>query len=244
VRPRDPRRLIRRWRLARARVELTDAPASGSSEEQGVTTRQCARVTLPKAELDRVWSPEYLERLARTYWAYLSKVSLGLLRVVYTAEGREVVLLGRPLRLLTFHKPEYDTAPDRGEVTWRIKRGVLVAPRGRDHGFLRLAVRREPGERSHEVVAHVSSEVANFYPLIAGWGWFSEFGRWLYRVTQLRIHIVVTHGFLRSLANLELVPSKVGALRAEQVPEGEHEMSARSAQAARSGSGRPGEEAA
>jgi hypothetical protein len=133
------------------------------------------------------------------------------------------VLLGRPLRLLTFHKPEYDTAPDWGEVTWRIKRGVLVAPRGRDHGYLRLSVRREPGERPHEVVAHVSSEVANFYPLIAGWGWFSDIGRWLYRVTQLRIHVVVTHGFLRSLANLELVPSKVGALRAEQVPTGEDE---------------------
>ena len=63
----------------------------------------------------------------------------------------------------------------------------------------------------------MTSEVANFYPLIAGWGWFSAVGRWLYRVTQLKIHLLVTHGFLRSLANLELVPSKVGALRGESV---------------------------
>jgi hypothetical protein len=208
---------VQRWRLAQERVTLSDAPTSGSSEEDGVTTRQCAQVRLPRAELDRVWSPEYLERLARTYWAYLSKVSLGLLRVVYTPSSREVVLLGRPLRLLTFQAPEYDTEADWGQVTWRIERGLLVSPFGRGHGFLRLSVRREDGERPDEVIADVVSEVANFYPLIAGWGWFSRIGRWLYRETQLRIHVMVTHGFLRSLANLELAPSKVGALRGEQV---------------------------
>jgi hypothetical protein len=217
VRSRDPRRLIERRRLARARVRLYDAPSSGSSEREGITTRQCAQVTLPKAELDRVWSPEYLERLARTYWAYLSKVSLGLLRVVYTPSSREVVLLGRALKLLTFRAPEYEGESDWGQVTWRIERGVLVAPFGRGHGYLRLSVTRQEGERPQEAVADVVSEVANFYPLIAGWGWFSRIGRWLYRETQLRIHVFVTHGFLRSLANLELVPSKVGALRGEQV---------------------------
>jgi hypothetical protein len=36
----------------------------------------------------------------------------------------------------------------------------------------------------------------------------------VYRVTQLRIHVIVTHGFLRSLARLELEPSVVGALAA------------------------------
>ena len=39
-------------------------------------------------------------------------------------------------------------------------------------------------------------------------------GRWIYEQTQLRIHVIVTHAFLRSLANLELEPSRVGALRA------------------------------
>lgn len=232
MRPRDPRRLYRRWQLGRARVQLIDAPTSGSSDADGVTTRQCARVTLPRAELDRVWSPEYLERLARTYWAYLSKVSLGLLRVVYTRDGREVVLLSRPLKLLTFHAPEYETEGDFGQVTWRIARGILVAPIGRSKGFLRLSVRREDGERPDEAVANVTSEVANFYPLIAGWGWFSSFGRWLYRVTQLRIHIFVTHGFLRSIANLDLAPSKVGALRGEQVAAGAPEEEVRKAEAA------------
>ena len=37
----------------------------------------------------------------------------------------------------------------------------------------------------------------------------------IYRATQLRIHVIVTNAFLRSLARLDLVPSKVGQLRTE-----------------------------
>jgi hypothetical protein len=58
----------------------------------------------------------------------------------------------------------------------------------------------------------VTSEVENFYAMIAGWGWFSRIGRAIYRATQLRIHIIVTHAFLRSLARMDLEQSKVGAL--------------------------------
>ena len=43
--------------------------------------------------------------------------------------------------------------------------------------------------------------------MIAGWGWFSRIGRLIYNETQLRIHVLVTHAFLRSLANLDLVES-------------------------------------
>ena len=71
-----------------------------------MTTVQCAEITLPQAELEARWSPEYLERLARTYWVWIGRVSLGLLRVLYSAEAREVVLLRRPLVLLRFVPPE------------------------------------------------------------------------------------------------------------------------------------------
>ena len=187
----------------------------------GVTTKQVAEVTLPRAELDRIWRPEYLERLAATYWRHLTRVSLGALRVLYTPTSREVVLLRRPLVLLRFHAPEYETEADRGSVTWRIDRGLLVAPSGRGKGFLRISVERSAegaGERdgggTGEVTVRVSSEVASFYPMIVGWGWFSRIGRNLYRATQLRLHVVVTHAFLRSLAKVDLAPSAVGALRA------------------------------
>jgi hypothetical protein len=211
VRPRDPRRLLERHRRARARVTIIHEPQSHGSKEDGDTgSRQVAEVTLPREELEKLWSPEHLESLARTYWSFLSRFSLGLIRVIYTDNAREVVFLRRPFVLLRFHKPEYDLNRDGGTVTWPIDRGVLVARRGRGRGFLRLSVHRKPAEDgASEVTVVVSSEVVNFYPVIA-----TRVGRWMYEQTQLRIHVIVTHAFLRSLANLELEPSRVGTLRA------------------------------
>lgn len=204
----------RRPRLAR--VTLREEPVAASAPGGGVSTRQAADVALPVAMLERIWTPEYLERLAATYWRFLERVSLGLLRVIYTPHSREVVLVRRPFVLLRFRAPEYDTEADRGSVTWPIDRGLLVIPRGRGKGFLRISVERpdhEPQAPDGQATLTVRSEVVNFYPLIAGAGWFARIGRIVYRVTQLQIHIVVTNAFLRSLARLDLAPSRVGTLR-------------------------------
>jgi hypothetical protein len=196
-------------------VHIVGKAVSESNPDGSVTTKQVAEVTLPRTELDSIWSPEYLERLARTYWRFLTRVSLGLIRVLYTATSREVVLVSRPFRLLTFKAPDYEVGGNTGMVTWRIHRGLLVAPKGRDHGFLRIYVERPAEENgaSDLVTVRVSSEVANFYPMLAGWGWFKRIGAVLYRITQYAVHVVVTNAFFRSLARLDLAPSVVGALR-------------------------------
>jgi hypothetical protein len=205
--------VLGRRRQAKARVRIVHVPRSEAAKDGSVTTRQEAEVTLPRAEIDRIWSPEYLERLARTYWRFLTRVSLGLLRVLYTPDSREIAVIGRPLVLLRFYAPEYETEADRGTVTWRIREGLLVAPAGRGKGYLRISVRRPMNDDGAELVTGtVTSEVANFYPLLAGWGWFSRIGRHLYRITQLQIHVIVTHAFLRSLARLDLAPSVVRSL--------------------------------
>ena len=88
-------------------------------------------------------------------------------------------------------------------MRWRIRDGVLVA-KG-DHGYLEIDVHRtDPGRDGYDQ-AHVEVEVANFYPAIATW-----VARWFYTATQSRIHVLVTQGFLRSLANRELEVSAVG----------------------------------
>jgi hypothetical protein len=207
MRPRDPRRLLERRRDALARVRLMRQPSSGCGPDGRVESREVAEVTLPRSELDRIWSPEYLERLARTYWHFLTRISLGLLRVLYTPTSREVVVVRRPFVLLRFEAPRYDFGSDSGTVTWPIDRGVLVAARGRGRGYLRLTVRRQPPTdgAGEEATAIVTSEVVNFYPMIA-----ARVGRWIYNQTQLRIHVIVTHAFLRSLARLDFEESRVG----------------------------------
>ena len=128
--------------------------------------------------------------------------------------SRTVTLAGR-IGLLSFRKPEYVTPPGLGQVTWPIEKGILVSPAGRGRGYLRVTVRRLerddlPADRAAVLV---SAEVANFYPGLRFGGVFARIGAWIYNQTQLRIHVIVTHGFLRSLASLDLPESKVGSLR-------------------------------
>jgi hypothetical protein len=177
-----------------------------------VRSIQAAHVTVPSEELDKLWNQANLERLARTYWRYLSKVTLGLIRVTYTEDERKVVLLFRPLVLLRFRAPEYEFARNRGIVRWRIEDGLLVSPRGRGgNGYLEIDVRRLPPEEEGWSTVHVEVEVASFYPAIATW-----LTGFVYSHTQSKIHVIVTHGFLRSLARLELEESAVGRFAEDQ----------------------------
>jgi hypothetical protein len=206
----------------RAKVRLIRSEeAERVSETGAVGSVQEAEVTISSELVAEIWKPEYLERLARSYWRWLSRATLGLIRVVYTSESRSAVLLSRRLPLLRFHAPDYETESGRGSVTWRIERGLLVAREGRDQGFLRITVRR-PGDgepSSGEETLEVKLEVRNFYPWLRGSGRFARFGAWFYGQTQLRIHELVCYAFLRSLGRLDLPPSQVGALAGETAPE-------------------------
>jgi hypothetical protein len=178
-------------------------PATGA-----VRSVQKADLVIEEAALREIWTPADLERLARTYWRFLTRVTLGLIRVHYTETRRSVVLLTPPFRLITFQAPEYEMDATRGLVRWRIERGLLVSRQGRNgRGYLQIEVRRSPGEDSEHARLHVEVEVANFYPSIA-----SRLSRPVYNATQSRIHVVVTYGFLRSLARLDLEESRVGRL--------------------------------
>jgi hypothetical protein len=215
VRQRDPRKLLPAIQPLPASVEIVHVPEQGYKPDGTVTTRQEAELTLPRDTLDRLWTPENLENLARTYWAFLTRISLGLLKIRYGPDSREVVALGF-IPLLRFHKPEYETSATSGCVTWRINKGLLVAPGGRNKGHLRICVERpEELNGSDDVHVKVSSEVGGFLPMLSfpGLRKLSEVGRWFYNQTQLRIHVIVTHAFLRSLGNLELEQSRVGSLR-------------------------------
>jgi hypothetical protein len=186
-------------------ADLEDA-TSLDWDTGAVLSVQKADLVIEESALREIWTPAHLERLARTYWRFLTRVTLGLIRVRYSEQERSVVLLARPLKLLSFQAPEYEMDPTRGLVRWRIARGLLVSRRGRNgRGYLQIEVRRNPGEDAEHARLHVEVEVANFYPSIA-----SRLSRRLYNATQSRIHVIVTRAFLRSLARLDLAESRVG----------------------------------
>lgn len=190
-----------------ARAVLVSPEEHTTMDEQGaVRSVQAAELILPSTALEEIWSPMHLERLARTYWRFLSRCTLGLVRVKYDEDERAVVLLARPLVLLRFHAPEYHMDATRGIVRWRIASGVLVSRAGHHgDGYLQIEVERCAQDDRRTARVHVEVEVANFYPALA-----SAVARWFYSVTQSRIHVIVTHGFLRSLSRLDLAQSVVG----------------------------------
>jgi hypothetical protein len=199
-----------RKRRTRAEISgLTDS-TSVDLETGAVRSMQQADLLIESAALAEIWTPMHLERLARTYWRFLTRVTLGLIRVRYSEEGRSVVLLTAPFRLLSFKAPEYEITATHGVVRWGIARGLLVAKRGRDgRGYLQIDVRRAESPAPGRERLHVEVEVANFYPAIA-----SRLSLRLYNATQSRLHVIITYAFLRSLARLDLAESQIGYFKA------------------------------
>ena len=181
---------------------------SGDGQVRSV---QSADLTVRPEDLDRIWGTPNLENLARTYWLFLTRVTLGLVRVYYHQDTRVVCLISPRIPLLRFEKPEYTVEENHGHIEWRIRDGLLVARSGRHSGFLAIDVQRRPTEASGSTVLHIEVEVSAFYPSIA-----VGFGVPVYKISQSFVHGLVTHAFLRSLGRLNLAQSRIGAL-AQQI---------------------------
>lgn len=202
----------RRSRTPARAMIVSPRESTAISHDGAVHSVQCVELTMAWPDLERLWTPANLENLGRTYWRFLSRVTLGLIRVVYGENERSVVFLARPFTLLRFDAPEYTLEADHGSVRWRIRDGLLVARAGRGSGFLAIGVTREPdADPAGPARIRIEVEVANFYPAIA-----AGFSTPVYEATQSSIHVLVTHAFLRSLARLNLAKSKVGRLAPAQ----------------------------
>jgi hypothetical protein len=188
------RRGARATTVAGATLHTLTDETSLDRETGAVTSTQRADLIIPAAEIDAVWDPEHLERLARTYWSTLRRFFLGLVYVEYTETERSVVLIFP-------------------QVRWRIDRGLLVSRRGRGgDGFLELEVERHDELERGEVRLRIAVEVANFYPALTG------ISTRLYANTQSRLHVVVCNYFLRRLLRRDLDTSRVGTFAGPRSP--------------------------
>lgn len=183
-------------------VRVSPSGAVGSVQE--------AEITVERERLEGIWTADNLELIARGYWAFLRRMSLGIIRVQFAATSRTVTAFGR-IPLLRFGAPIYEAEDGSGRVTWPIDRGLLVAVEGRGKGALRVSVERcdrdgvddSPDAELDQVKLIARIEVENFYPGLRGRGWFARFGAWIYAQTQLRIHVFVCNGYLRYLPRLD-----------------------------------------
>lgn len=185
-------------------MELRLLPdASGGVPRSGAVESVQAGDLLLSESLSQIVDRSFLVRAGAEYWRFLTRVSLGLIRTVHDHDHQSVVLVARPLVLLRFRPPEYELLEDRGSITWRIERGILVSREGRGRGLLRLAVARlERPAAGCPVPVRVQVEVRSFYPWLRGGGRFARLGAWLYGQTQHRVHRFLARRFLRSLVGI------------------------------------------
>ena len=208
VRPRDPRRLLGAAAARPARAcKIVQVPSPATTADGSVTTEQTAEVTLPRARA----RPDLDPGVPRAPGAHLLALPhAGLARPAARALHRRLA------RDRGAHPAVRAAALPRARVRdqRRLRHGHLADRRTgcscARAGAARATCGLGRGARARATAARarppctVTSEVANFYPRIAGWGWFARIGRLVYRFTQLRIHVIVTHAFLRSLARLDL----------------------------------------
>jgi hypothetical protein len=208
------KRLLRGTRTIGGAVIHTPTDDTRMDDNGAVRSVQSADIVLPEDTLEDIWDPQHLERLARTYWSFLSDCTLGLIKVHYTDGERYVKLLGL-IPLLTFDAPEYEIDEQRGVVRWRIVKGLLVQRKAHHRdGYLQVEVRRVPCTESGRSRINVEVTVANFYPQVA-----RALSRFVYTNTQSRIHVIVTHGFLRRLVTRRLDQSVTGRFAADEYDE-------------------------
>ena len=135
--------------------------------------------------------------------------TLGIIRVKYTRDERFVCCSAGRSCCSRFQAPEYEMDATRGIVRWRIERGVLVSRRGRGATATSRstcsAVRgRRPTAAPRCTSRSRSRTSIRRSPRDQPLGVPN---------TQSRIHVLVTYGFLRSLAHLDLAESQGRPLR-------------------------------
>jgi hypothetical protein len=168
-----------------ARVVVADPPHTTTLDARGAVRSVQAVELVVAADLA---TPAGLARVEAAYWRHITRATLGVVRVRARGDGgRELLLLSRPLVLMAFSAPRLAD----GEVSWAIEGGALAARGG---GELRVALRVRGPASPGRVRARAQVEVSGYHPSVAAW-----VARWAYLATQAQVHVLVTHGFLRSL---------------------------------------------
>lgn len=181
-----------------ARVRLVDPPGGTVLDERGAARSvQAADLTVPVEALETLWSLGLPERLGTTYWQHIERLFAGLLRVRTGPGGAAILPLGlRPLALMRFAAPEHTMSATSAAVRWPIAGGLLVARAG---GALEIVAKEHDCAKATATL-HVRVGMEGFRPTVA-----RLLSERAYLATQARVHVWVTHGYLRGLERPDLL---------------------------------------
>jgi hypothetical protein len=167
----------------------------GPTESVPVRSVQEARLGAADGELDL----RAAERMPEAYWRYLRRRFVGVIRAVDAPERPAIVLLTRRLPLLRFGATRAESGEGVARVSLAIEGGLLLARAGKWRGVLSFELAAPPPDAEQRGVI-ARGIVDGYQPRLCAPGPLLGTRTWIYAKTQLRLHVAVMRGFLRSLA--------------------------------------------
>ena len=164
--------------------------ASGLETSNGAMYyRSVQGVTLPDVPgaFESWGQPESLARMMRSYFTVAENCAARMVRVRWT-DSRPTIFLAWPsLVMIGMDETTFESSADRRAIHSAIKGGLLVMPGAQPH--LVVALERRPEG------VHASVDLLDYQPRFGD----SAVVRWVYRHTQVPVHVVVGRLYLRQL---------------------------------------------
>jgi hypothetical protein len=170
--------------------DVAAAASSGATTNGAMLYRSIQGVTLPDTPgaLESWGQPESLARMMRSYFTVAENCAARMVRVHWTVRNRPTIFLAWPsVVMIGMDEATFESSADRRAIHAGVTGGLLVMPRARPH--LVIALERRPEG------VHASVDLLDYQPR---WG-DSAVVRWIYRHTQVPVHVVVGRLYLRQL---------------------------------------------
>jgi hypothetical protein len=152
--------------------------------------RSLQGVTLPDAPgaFESWGQPASLARMMRSYFNIAENCAARLMRVRWTGKCRPTIYLAWPsVVMIGMAEATFESSADRRAIDVAVTGGLLVKPEARPH--LVIALERRPAG------VQASVDLLDYQPR----GGDSAIVRWVYRYTQVAMHVVVGRLYLRQL---------------------------------------------
>ena len=164
--------------------------SSGETTNGAMLYRSIQGVTLPDVPgaLESWGQPDSLSRMMRSYFTVAENCVARMVRVRWTGSNRPTIFLTWPsVVMIGMDEATFESSANRRSIHAAVTGGLLVMPGAQPHLVIALE-RRSGGVRA-------SVDLLDYQPRFGD----SAVVRWVYRHTQVPVHVVVGRLYLRQL---------------------------------------------
>jgi len=166
------------------------AASSRETTDPGMYYRSVQGITLPDVPgaFESWGQPESLARMMRAYFTVAENCGARMVTVRWTGSRPTIFLTFTPVVMIGMDDTTFESSANRRAIHAAVSGGLLVMSEAQPH--LVIALDRLPEGRVHATV-----DLLDYQPRFG----HSAVVRWVYRHTQVPVHVVVGRLYLRQL---------------------------------------------